>query len=401
MAKAKPNPFGMSDADINSLTIVGKKSQKKVTISFQRASNYGNFRCLWCRAYKPSRAVRSQIGNWVCNPCLGLGIDRRSTSATLHDQGGCQPASGNNHRYGVRTLDGTLGCIGCAGFTVMSSSNGQPSATEIKSVLSSIEKRLGAQAKTRKKTLLEKAEPYINSGLAEPFALAIVNGVNDEQVLDLWEADWWKQYEPDDDLILAVLNGEHSEMDARLINEFRGEHPELARACIHKQVTVNWATMLLDSGFEEHPDAVRDVLNGGEPHIVARIRRMKVEAGAIPPGLGEKIKPKTEKGKGPAPTKEEMGSHLHSMSSESWANLFSTHLKGGALDNKTNRVKLSTLFGNDWLVSPGRKGEKKDIKEWATFFNIEGRSKDSTETLRRKVKKKATEVRAFVRADME
>ena len=107
-------------------------------------------------------------------------------------------------------------------------------------------------------------------------------------MLDLWESTWWRQYPEDDVLIVSVLEGEHSEDDARTINEFRGEHPELALACINKHVTVNWATMLLDSGFEEHPDAVRDVLDGGEPHIVARIRRMKVDKKAMPPGLGKK-----------------------------------------------------------------------------------------------------------------
>ena len=41
--------------------------------------------------------------------------------------------------------------------------------------------------------------------------------------------------------------------EARSINEFRGEHPELAMACIKQQITTEWAQMLLESGFEEHP----------------------------------------------------------------------------------------------------------------------------------------------------
>ena len=49
------------------------------------------------------------------------------------------------------------------------------------------------------------------------------------------------------------LGGRTSEDDARAINEFRGKHPELALACINKHVTVNWATMLLDSGLKNIP----------------------------------------------------------------------------------------------------------------------------------------------------
>ena len=105
-------------------------------------------------------------------------------------------------------------------------------AAEIKSLLASIEKNTKQNAARKKKTL-EKAEPYIRSGLGEAFALAIVRGVDDGQVLDLWESAWWRQYPEDDVLIVSVLEGEHSEDDARTINEFRGEHPELAG--LHQQ----------------------------------------------------------------------------------------------------------------------------------------------------------------------
>ena len=102
--------------------------------------------------------------------------------------------------------------------------------------------------------------------VAEPFAMAIARGVDEGEVMDLWESDWWKQYPADDDLIVSVLKGEHGEDVARTINEFRGEHPELAHACIVKDVKVDWATMLLDAGFDEHPEAVVNVLCGASPH---------------------------------------------------------------------------------------------------------------------------------------
>ena len=85
--------------------------------------------------------------------------------------------------------------------------------------------------------------------------------------------------------------GEHGEEVARTINEFRGEHPELAHACIVKDVMVDWATMLLDAGFDEHPEAVVNVLCGGEPPLVARIRRMKVDNEGLPPGVSMIIDP--------------------------------------------------------------------------------------------------------------
>ena len=113
----------------------------------------------------------------------------------------------------------------------------------------------------------------MHAGLAEPFAMAIARGVDEGEVMDLWESDWWKQYPADDELIVSVLKGEHGEDVARTINEFRGEHPELAHACIVKDVKVDWATMLLDAGFDEHPEAVVNVLCGGEPPLVARIRQ--------------------------------------------------------------------------------------------------------------------------------
>jgi hypothetical protein len=379
-----------------------------VSITLPRAGNI-NFICQWCRQHQRNRIqpVYSPNAWWICNSCLGLRANSTENSATLVDEGGCQPTSTTNHRHGIRTNNDRIGCIGCAGFVITSSTNEYPSTTDVKTALSSIETKLNNKKKTKKRTLLEKAEPYINSGLTEPFALAIVKAMNEDdslriqQVLDLWEATWWKPNEPDDVLILGVLKGDLSERDARLVSEFRGMHPELALACINKQITVNWAAMLLDAGFEEHPEAVRDILNGGLPNIVARIRRIKVDYEATPPGLGEKIVPEAAKSEGSEPTKQEMKIHLNSMSDEAWANLFTTHLKGGAPDSTANRSKLETIFENSWLVSPGKLGEVKDVRDWATFFNIKGRSTLTHGSLRKKVQKKAREIQRFVRSEME
>ena len=266
---------------------------------------------------------------------------------------------------------------------------------EIKSLLTSIEKNTKQNAARKKKTLEEKAEPYIRSGLGEAFALAIVRGVDDGQVLDLWESTWWRQYPEDDVLIVSVLEGEHSEDDARTINEFRGEHPELALACINKHVTVNWATMLLDSGFEEHPDAVRDVLDGGEPHIVARIRRMKVDKKAMPPGLGEKIKPHQEQKK--EADKDAERKFMANMKADDWADLYRAHLKGGGADNTNNRKQIRRIYENNWIST---RATKKELNDWAKLFGIRGRSTMSTEELKKNVRTKASDIRSFVRNRM-
>ena len=136
-------------------------------------------------------------------------------------------------------------------------------------------------------SIKEQAAPYIKAGLAEPFAIALVESQQPEEILNLWEAIWWRQYEPTDLLVTSVLDGTLNEEEARNINEFRGEHPELAMACIKQQITTEWAQMLLESGFEKHPDAVKNVLEGADPMLIARIRRMDVKN--VPSSTGLRI----------------------------------------------------------------------------------------------------------------
>lgn len=143
------------------------------------------------------------------------------------------------------------------------------------------------QQQTHAASIQEQAAPYIKAGLAEPFAMALVESQQPEEILNLWEATWWRQYEPTDLLVTSVLDGTLNEEEARSINEFRGEHPELAMACIKQQITTEWAQMLLESGFEEHPDAVKNVLEGADPMLIARIRGMDVKN--VPPSTGLRI----------------------------------------------------------------------------------------------------------------
>lgn len=394
MAKTKSNPFGMTDADISKISKLAKNAKSTVTISLPRFGSWHRFTCYWCNTTRnESNAVRSPSNRWICSRC----ITGSAKSKTLTDQGGCNPKASNNHRYGIRTHNGRIGCIGCAGFSITNRSTGEIKSAEVISTLADIEKKLNQSAAKKNKTLLEKAEPYIRSGLAEPFAMAIVRGVDDAQVLDLWESTWWRQYPEDDVLIVSVLDGIHSEDVARTINGFRGEHPELAMACINKHVTTDWATMLLESGFEEHPDAVRDVLDGGEPHIVARIRRMNVNKKGLPPGLGGKVKttPLGEKKKSSNVADERK--FMKNMNNKQWAGLYSTHLRR-SVDNTRNREKIRRVYETGWV---NQKTTKKELNDWGKLFRIPKRTNMSKEQLLRAVRQKATDIRAYVRNQMD
>lgn len=393
MAASKSNPFGMSETDIAKISDLSKNAQSTVTIQTPRYQHQQHFTCSWCKqTVRQNRPVR-QNNVWICSTC----IPSTGNNATLMDQGGCNTNHPNTHRHGIRTHNGRIGCIGCANLTVTSTSSVETKSEQVKTVLSDIEKKLNKKASKKNKTLLEKAEPYIRSGLAEPFALAIVRGVDDSQVLDLWESTWWKQYPEDDILIVSVLEGIHSEDDARTINEFRGEHRELAMACINKHVTINWATMLLDSGFEEYPDAVRDVLDGGEPHIVSRIRKMNANKDAMPPGLGAKVKTTLLGEEKKTDHNVEM-MFMAKMKGEQWADLYRTHLRGGALDNNQNRNKMLTIYDRGFVSSTSR---KKNLDEWGKFLGVQNRTTMSKDQLLTAIRKKAADIRSFVRNQMD
>jgi hypothetical protein len=259
-----------------------------------------------------------------------------------------------------------------------------------------------AKLKKTKQTNDEKAKPYIDAGLAEPFALAIARGTDSEQVLNLWESKWWKQYPADDILIVSVLKGELTEDEARDINEFRGEHLELAMACIQKSVTVEWATMLLDAGFEEHSDAVRNVLSGADPVVIARIRQMKVDKDAIPPPLLQPLLGNTradEKAKGKQVSWDaELDFMNTQMSEKHWEELFSTFLQGST-DHQQTRIILQNIYthGRDWVNTSD---SKKSLETWARLFHIKERSRMNKQQLVKEVRLAGSRIRAFVRTQL-
>jgi hypothetical protein len=289
MAK-NTNPFGMTDNDLSKVVenINGSSELRITNVHFSSITNQQrNIRCVFCNTQKYSNPYANCSAGMVCLPCMNYAVSNIGS--------GCQPSGRGEHRWGVGLRNNTFHCIGCDPKISASFDNVELTASTLKQGLAPVEKDINKRRqkgqKRRNATLAKKAAPYMHAGLAEPFAMAIARGVDEGEVMDLWESDGWKQYPADDELIVSVLKGEHGEDVARTINEFRGEHPELAHACIVKDVKVDWATMLLDAGFDEHPEAVVNVLCGGEPPLVARIRQMKVDNEGLPPGVGMIIDP--------------------------------------------------------------------------------------------------------------
>jgi hypothetical protein len=393
MSMADGNPFGMSDADIGRL--MGLSSQ----VGSYTVSGFRNNRmtraCSGCnnRGYtifsSPTHAY-----HW-CQSC----VPSRSISA--EESKGCGRVG--VHQWGFLPNGASKSvCIGCAGLTITNHKKSS-SLDDFKNTLTRIENKQQEKSNEIRASQIDKAEPYINSGLAEPFALAIVNGVSSEDVLDLWEASWWKQYPPDDVLIVSVLEGVHTEEDARKINTFRGEHPELGTAAIKKSISVEWASMLLDAGFEEHPEAVRDVLKGGNPSIIARIRQMEINHEALPPELLDAVllMPSPPKNSS-SPAKSGRKAHVNheaeleflmrEMNEDDWK------LLGKAFENPRSRRDVRKIYVTNWLPS---KSTKAEIQHFASLFNIPGRSKMPNKVLLEKVRQRAQEIRREVRRLMD
>ena len=114
-----------------------------------------------------------------------------------------------------------------------------------------------------KDDIREKAQPYIDAGMDEAFAIAIAQGVDSDRVIQLWEADWRKQYPDDDPLIKRILSPDDSLTieDGEWLNGKRSDHERLVFACIDGVVEIDFAKALLEGGFDDHPDAVIDVLD--------------------------------------------------------------------------------------------------------------------------------------------
>ena len=265
---------------------------ERIQSELVRASNTGLFICIKCGRCEgreglhtfPVEVIDKQLGRSKGKPTLDVAtrLSYQCYFGTKH--------KGQNHLWIMDRIDQRHGwCATCnnAHIEVTERTKG---GLDLEGALKALaEKKKTSQAAQRSEAM-SIAEPYIKAGLAEPFALAIAAGTPAGEVMDLWESDWWRQYPADDSLIVSVLHGDLTEAEARIINEFRGEHRELAEACIEQLVPVAWAQMLMESGFEDHPEAVRHVLEGADPALIARIQNIPVTEPPSP--LGIKIEPK-------------------------------------------------------------------------------------------------------------
>ena len=83
---------------------------------------------------------------------------------------------------------------------------------------------------------------------------------------------------------------------------------------------------LLECGFNKVPDAVNNVLDGGQPHIVARIRKMKIDAEITPEPLKKPVllqnppehmlEKEDSDDEDPNPIEEEYQEHVDEMADE-------------------------------------------------------------------------------------
>lgn len=163
-----------------------------------------------------------------------------------------------------------------------------PATSDVPASIKNLKSQLTKKKRDYRKAVA-KSQPYIEAGLGPAFALAIAKGTPDGEVMDLWEADWWKQYDDEDMLIVAVLDGTLTEEQGRYLNGIRSDHERLALTCVENPDMIAWADALLECGFNKVPDAVNNVLDGGQPHIVARIRKMKIDAEITPEPLKKPV----------------------------------------------------------------------------------------------------------------
>jgi len=222
-----------------------------------------------------SSCVSTPSGNWISLEAM------RATDATPIDQRIRCMVCNNQNRMGKYNKGGWGICYSCVPKYI-------PANSDVPASLKNLKSQLTKKKRDYRKAVA-KSQPYIEAGLGPAFALAIAKGTPDGEVMDLWEADWWKQYDDEDMLIVAVLDGTLTEEQGRYLNGIRSDHERLALTCVENPDMIAWADALLECGFNKVPDAVNNVLDGGQPHIVARIRKMKINAEITPEPLKKPV----------------------------------------------------------------------------------------------------------------
>ena len=250
-----------------------QRTLKKKIADIRRRHNGSNQTCQMCSQHK--LCLYPNSNRWTCEDCiqsttLNSGIIRCNHCNQQNKNGKVGKAQ---RAYGI--------CYDCIPMYI-------PITSDVPSTLKKLKSQLTRKKKDYRKAVA-KSQPYIEAGLGPAFALAIAKGTPDEEVMDLWEADWWKQYDDEDMLIVAVLDGTLTEEQGRYLNGIRSDHERLALTCVENPDMIAWADALLECGFNKVPDAVNNVLDGGQPRIVARIRKMKIDAEITPEPLKKPV----------------------------------------------------------------------------------------------------------------
>ena len=244
----------------------------KTLTQIRSRHNPNSTTCTMCRVHKP--CLYPNTNRWTCEDCIrSTTLDSARISCIQCGQTNLGKVGIGNNGYGI--------CYTCIPEYIAGTSDIPASLKNLKSQLT--------KKKRDYRKAVAKSQPYIEAGLGPAFALAIAKGTPDEEVMDLWEADWWKQYDDEDMLIVAVLDGTLTEEQGRYLNGIRSDHERLALTCVENPDMIAWADALLECGFNKVPDAVNNVLDGGQPHIVARIRKMKIDAEITPEPLKKPV----------------------------------------------------------------------------------------------------------------
>jgi hypothetical protein len=132
---------------------------------------------------------------------------------------------------------------------------------------------------------------YIIQGLSNQFVNALMvqhrkaNNRNIKSLIKFWFAKWRKQYSDEDYLIQAVLNQTISESMGSKLNQKRSNHELLVYNIIQNPNLYEWGMMLLEAGFDEHPEAVLSALKGGSPLIISELKGIKADPLDLPPPI--------------------------------------------------------------------------------------------------------------------
>ena len=128
-------------------------------------------------------------------------------------------------------------------------------------------------------------------GLSKQFVSAIIHqhktghDGNVQSIINFWFAKWRKQYSSDDYLIQAVMNQTISESKGRELNQKRSNHELLVYNITLNPNLYEWGMMLLNAGFDEHPEAVVSALKGGSPLILSELKGINADPVELPPPI--------------------------------------------------------------------------------------------------------------------